>query len=43
MAALQVVDARDLVFVVEAQRVPHQNQVHFLVVLHLDRVHAVDT
>ena len=42
VAALEVVDAGDLVLVVEAQRVPHQNQVHFLVVLHLDCVHAVD-
>lgn len=42
VAALEVVDARDLVFVVEAERVAHQNQVHFLVVLHLDCVYAVD-
>ena len=43
MASLQVIDARDLVLVVEAQCVSHQDQMHFLIVLHLDSVHAVDT
>ena len=41
-AAFQVIDATDIVFIVEPQSVAHQHQVHLLVVLHLDSVDAVD-
>lgn len=41
-ATLQVVYPRDVVFIVEAKSVPHKDQVHLLVVFHLDRVDTVD-
>jgi hypothetical protein len=42
-AAFEVVNARYIVFAVEAQRVSHQDQVDLLVILHLHCVNAVDT
>ena len=41
-AAFKVIDATDIVFIVEPQGVAHEHQVHLLVVLHLDSVDAVD-
>jgi len=42
-AAFQVVNASDFIFVIEAECVAHEDEVHFLVVLHLDGVHAINT
>ena len=42
-AALQIVDATNIILIVEPQGVAHQHQVHFLVVLHLNSVDTVDS
>ena len=39
--SFEVVDARDVVFVIEAQSVAHQHQVDLLVVFDLNRVDAI--
>ena len=41
-AAFQVVDARNVIAVVETEGVSHQNQVHLTIVLQLDRVDTVN-
>ena len=42
-AALQIIDASDVIFVVKSERVSHQDEMHLFVVLHLNRVDAVDS
>ena len=42
-AAFQVIDATNIIFIVEPKCVSHEHQVHFLVILHLDCVDAVDS
>ena len=41
-AALEIIDARNIVCIVEPQSVPHQDQMHLLVVLHLDGIDTID-
>ena len=40
--ALQVIDPADVVFIIKAECIAHQNEMHFLIVLHLDSVDTVD-
>ena len=42
-ATFQVIDATNIIFIVEPKCVSHEHQVHFLVILHLDCVDAVDS
>lgn len=41
-APFQIVDSLHIVFVVKPESVAHEDEVHLLIVLHLDRVDAVD-
>ena len=41
-AAFEIINSINIVFIIKAQCVTHQNQMHFLVVLHLNGVNAVD-
>ena len=41
-ASFEVVNAVDVVLVIEAKSVAHQNEMHFLIVLHFDGVYTVN-
>ena len=40
--AFEVIDACDIILIIKPQSVPHENQMHLLIVLHFDGVNAVD-